>query len=217
MSLTLYYHPLSSFCWKTLIALYENETAFTAKLVDLGNESERNQFLKLAPLGQFPVIQDDKANKIISQSTSIIEYLQIHHPGKIQLIPTDLDLAFEVRYWNEFCDNYIHIRMQKIVEDFTRPIEKKDSMGVADARKKITIAYDLLEKRMQSKTWCVGETYTMADCAASPALFYGDKVEPIKETHPSLKKYFERLIERPSFARVLKEAHPYFHMFPYKD
>jgi hypothetical protein len=45
MSLTLYLHPLSSFCWKTLVALYENDTPFTPVTVDLSNETERAALL----------------------------------------------------------------------------------------------------------------------------------------------------------------------------
>ena len=35
--LVLYYHPLASFCHKVLIALYENETPFEARIVDLAD------------------------------------------------------------------------------------------------------------------------------------------------------------------------------------
>jgi glutathione S-transferase len=31
MSLTLHMHPLASYCWKVLIALYENDTPFEAR------------------------------------------------------------------------------------------------------------------------------------------------------------------------------------------
>ncbi len=34
MSLTLYAHPFAAYCWMPLIALYENATPFTYRLVD---------------------------------------------------------------------------------------------------------------------------------------------------------------------------------------
>jgi glutathione S-transferase len=216
MALTLYYHPLASFCWKALIALYEYETPFTPHLVDLGNETSRSDFLKVWPMGQFPVLREAESGKVIPQSSVIIEYLTLRHAGPKTLIPKDPDHALEVRRWDGFYDTYVHVPMQKIVGDTLRPEGETDRTGVRDARKTLRTAYDVLENRMQEQSWAAGDTFTMADCAAAPALFYADKVAAFDASHPQLANYFERLKQRPSFARVLEEAGPYFHMFPYK-
>jgi glutathione S-transferase len=60
----------------------------------------------------------------------------------------------------------------------------------------------------------MGDDFTMADCAAAPALFYADMVMPFRETHQNAMAYLDRLKQRPSYARVLKEAEPYFKMVP---
>lgn len=216
MALTLYYHPLASFCWKPLIALYENEIPFTPHIVDLGDAKAREDFCKLWPLGQFPVLQEESRQQLIPQSTFIIEYLELFHPGKIRLIPEEAEAALEARRWNEFYDTYVHVQMQKIVTDFLRPAGQNDSYGVTEARRTLKSAYGILEARMGGKTWSVGANFTLADCSAAPALYYGDKVSPLSPEYPRLSAYLERLKARPSFARVLKEAEPYFHMFPYK-
>ena len=216
MSLTLYYHPLASFCWKPLIALYENKTNFTPLLVDLGNEKSRDEFFKIWPIGEFPVLRDDKRKQTIPQSAVIIEYLSLHYPGALKMIPASPELALETRRWNEFYDSYLHVPMQKIVADTFRPTGQKDLLGVGEAHETLLTAYAVLENRMQDRVWSVGDTFTMADCSAAPALFYADKVEPLGEKYQHLAKYLERLKQRPSFARVLEEAKPYFHMFPYK-
>ncbi len=216
MSLTLHYHPLSSFCWKTLIALYENQTPFTPHLVNLGDQKSREEFLKIWPIGQFPVLEDTEQNQIIPQSTVIIEYLHLNYAGPVKLIPSDINLALETRRWNEFLDDYVHVQMQKIVSNSLRNADDIDKTGEAHSRKLILSAYNILEERMKNKIWMVGENFSMADCAASPALFYANKVEPFEETHPHLKTYFERLKERAAFAQVLIEAEPYFKYFPYK-
>jgi glutathione S-transferase len=216
MSLTLYFHPLASFCWKPLIALYENQTPFIPKLVDLGNEDSRQEFLKVWPMGEFPVLHDSDKNQTIPQSAIIIEYLNLNYPGPIRLIPTDLNLALETRRWEQFYDSYLQLPMQLIVAECMRPENAKDPLGVKEARETIKTAYEILEKRMNGKTWSVGETFTLADCSAAPALFYADQVEPFSENHPSLTAYLARLKQRPSFARVLTEAKPYFQYFPYK-
>jgi glutathione S-transferase len=214
MPLKLYYHPLSSYCHKVLIALYENGTPFDAQIVNLGDARERADFVTLWPIGKFPVIRDDSRDKIVPESTPIIEYLARHYPGPATLVPQDAELAWQVRAKDRFLDLYVHNEMQKVVGDRLRPAGKKDSLGVDHARARIATCYDMLESDLASKTWITGDSFTMADCAAAPALFYANKVQPFEATHANLKAYFGRLLERPSYKRTLEEAKPYFHMFP---
>ena len=214
MSLVLHYHPLSSFCHKVLIALYENNVQFTPEIVDLGDPVQRAEFQSLWPVGKFPVLQDVAEGKVIPESTIIIEYLEQHHPGKARLIPEDPDQARETRLRDRFFDLYVHVPMQKIVGDRLRPEGAKDPHGVDHARKTMRTALGMLERDMAMRAWAMGETFSLADCAAAPALFYADKVMPIAEHHPNMASYLERLMQRPSYARVVLEAQPYFAMFP---
>jgi glutathione S-transferase len=214
MSLKLYYHPLSSFCWKVLIALYENDTPFTPVMVDLGNEAERAGLLKLWPIGKFPVLRDEAKDRVIPESSIIIEYLDNHYPGRTRFIPADTDLARPTRLRDRFYDLYVHLPMQKMVGDRLRPPGNNDSFGVEEAKARIEACYGMIDKEVAARTWAMGEAFTLADCAAAPALFYGNMVVPFGDAHKSLAAYFERLKARPSFARVLKEAEPYFAMFP---
>lgn len=214
MSLTLHYHPLSSFCWKALIALYENDIPFTPNMVDLGNEAERAALLKLWPIGKFPVLSDEARGETVPESSVIIEYLGQHYPGSTQFIPAEPDLARQTRLRDRFYDLYLHLPMQKIVGDRLRPADSKDPHGVAEGRAQLRTSYRMIEQQMASGPWAMGESFGLADCAAAPPLFYGSMVEPFGDTHKNVKAYFERLKARPSFARVLKEAEPYFKMFP---
>jgi glutathione S-transferase len=214
MSLLLHYHPLASFCHKALIALYENEVPFTPRMVDLADPVQRAEFLRLWPIGKFPVLQDADRGKTIPESTIIIEYLEQHHPGKGKLIPDDPGQARETRLLDRLFDLYVHEPMQKIVGDRLRPEDAKDAHGVDHARKTMHTALGMLERDMASRIWATGEAFSLADCAAAPALFYADKVVPIAGDYPNVAAYLERLIERPSYARVLREAQPYFAMFP---
>jgi glutathione S-transferase len=214
MSLTLHFHPLSSFCQKVLVALYENDTPFEPHLVDLSNEAERTAFRKLWPIGKFPVLRDDAKDETLPESTIIIEYLAQHYPGRTPLIPADADLARETRLRDRFFDLYVDMPMQTIVGDRRRPSGAKDPFGVDEARQRLRTAYDMLEKDMAAKTWAAGDAFTMADCAAAPALYYANLVEPFGDGHTNVARYFERLMARPSFARAVKEADPYRHLFP---
>jgi glutathione S-transferase len=211
--LTLHFHPLASFCWKALIALYENDTPFAPNMVDLGNAAERAALLKLWPIGKFPVLRDDARDQTVPESSIIIEYLDRHYPGRTQFIPADPDLAWQTRLRDRFYDLYLHLPMQKIMGDRLRP-ETKDPHGVEEARGQLRTSYRMIEAQMSAGTWAMGEAFGLADCAAMPALFYGNMVEPFGDAHKNVTAYFERLKARPAVARVLKEAEPYFNMVP---
>jgi len=214
MSLTLHFHPLSSFCHKVLIALYENDTPFRPNIVNLQDETERAALCKLWPIGKFPVLEDHARDWSVSESSIIIEYLDQHFPGKSRLVPQDADLARQMRFRDRFFDLYIHLPMQKVVGDRLRQADQKDRYGVEEARAQMRVALGMVDQAMAEKTWANGETFTMADCAAAPSLFYADKVMPFVATHPNAAAYLQRLMQRTSYARVLKEAEPYFRLFP---
>ena len=214
MSLTLFMHPLSSFCHKALIALYENQTRFEARSIDFGNPASRAELQAVWPMTKFPVLQDHASGKIVPESTIIIEYLDQHYPGTVRFIPRDADLAREVRYYDRILDAYVHLPMQKIVGDRLRAADSKDPVGVEDAKKTLRTSYALLDQTLRGDRWIVGNEFTLADCAAAPALFYANKVLPFTSEFKNIAAYFERLLQRPSYARTLQEAEPYLKMFP---
>ncbi len=212
--LTLHYHPLSSFCWKVLIALYESGTRFTANIVDLGDAAQRAALLRLWPIGKFPVLEDGARDRVVPESSIIIEYLAQHYPGSVTLVPADPGLALQTRLRDRFYDHYVHLPMQRIVADRMRLDAQKDPIGVAAARAQIETAYVMIENDLGDEPWAMGDAFTMADCAAAPALYYANVAVPIGTTRPDTVTYLQRLMARPSFARVLTEAEPYFRYFP---
>lgn len=209
----LYYHPLSSYCWKVLIAFYENGTPFTPRMLEDAGVAEAWQ--QLWPIGKFPVLQDPARNATIGEGSIIIEYMACHEAGLFHPFPADPDAALEVRLMDRLFDNYVMAPMQAIVADRLRPQAQRDATGVKQARALLAKAYGMLEARMAGRIWAAGDGFTMADCAAAPALFYADKVQPLGDAHPVLTAYLARLEARPSFARVLAEKQPWWHLFPY--
>jgi len=214
MALKLYFHPLSSFCQKVLVALYENDTPFEAKLVDFADSASRAEFLEIWPIGKFPVLVDEGRDHMIPESSIIIEYLAQHYPGKTKFLPADADLARQTRMRDRFFDLYVAVPMQKIVTDRLRPAGQNDAFGVDQANTALLTALGMVDEDMENKTWAMGETFTMADCAAAPALAYANRVIAFGKSHKNAAAYLERLSKRPSFARALKEAEPYSAMFP---
>ncbi len=214
MSLTLYYHPLASFCWKALIALYENDTPFEPHIVDLGDADSRANFAKLWPLSKFPVLRDDAKGCTIAEATVIIEYLDGVYPGPTRFVPADFAAAWRTRMWDRVFDHYVHEPMQKMVGDRIRPAGKTDPFGVDQAEQQIRQAYALLDREIGSKDWAMGSDFSLVDCAAAPALAYATTLVPFDAALQNLPRYLDRLRARPSFARVLSEAEPYFKFYP---
>ena len=215
MSLKLYLHPLSSFCHKVLIALYENGTAFEPAMVNFGDDEGSAALKRLWPMGKIPVLVD--GDRAVPETSIIIEYLQAHHPGPVRLLPDDAEARLEARLWDRFFDLYVHMPMQAIVGDRIRPEASRDPHGVAQARATLAKAYAVADRQLAGKTWATGADFTIADCAASPALFYASIVAPIDAAHGNLRDYFERLMARPSIRRVIAEARPFFEYFPYRE
>lgn len=214
MSLTLHFHPLASYCHKVLIALYENDTPFAPNKVDLSDQGERAALLQLWPIGKFPVLCDGARGETIPESSVIIEYLDCHYPGATRFIPGDADRARQTRLRDRFYDLYVHEPMQKIVGDRLRPEGNKDPHGVEEARARLGTSYGMIDAEMAARTWAMGDEFSLADCAAAPSLFFANEVMPFSAGHESIAAYLGRLKARPSFARVLKQAEPYFAMFP---
>jgi glutathione S-transferase len=212
MSLELHGHPFSSYCQKVLIALYENAVAFESHMVDFGDARSAAALEAMWPLMRIPVLRD--GGRVVVETTIIIEYLQLAHPGPVILIPNDPRQALDVRMLDRFFDNYIHTPMQRIVADYMRPPEKRDPQGVAEARAMLERAYRWLDGTLTGRQWAAGGDFTLADCAAAPALFYADWVHPIDTPLQRARAYRQRLLARPSFARAVDEARPYRSFFP---
>ncbi len=214
MTLKLYFHPLSSFCHKVLVALYENATPFEPVVVDFFNEESAARHKAMWPIGKIPVLHDEARDRVVPETSIIIEYLAQHYPGRTNLVSNDADMARQIRLRDRFYDLYVNVPMQKVVVDRLRPEGRNDPFGVEEAKGVLKTAYDMIDKDMEGKSWVMGEDFTMADCAAAGALFYANSQVPMPATHKNAAAYLDRLLARPSYARVMKEAEPYFKMIP---
>ncbi len=210
MALELFAHPFSSYCHKVLIALWADATPFTYRALDEQHPENMAELTRHWPLSRFPMLLDDGLPLI--ESTCIIEHLQARHPGPNSWIP-DGEAGRRVRFLDRFFDSYIMNVMTVPVFDATRPEGSRDPFGVAQALDRLRQAYDWIEPQV-GDGWAVGETFTLADCAAAPSLFYADWVEEIGPSRPRLSAYRARLLAHPPVARAVDEARPYRAFFP---
>ncbi|HWK27511.1 MAG TPA: glutathione S-transferase family protein [Solirubrobacter sp.] len=194
--ITLHQHPFASFCQKVTTAFYELGVPFETVLVE-----GREEHVKLWPLNTIPVLVD--GDLVLPESTTIIEYVD---DGR--LLPGLL-----ARLWDRLADNHLERPMQKIVTDSLRAPGEHDAVGVAEARAQLDTAYDVFDRRLASHRWLAGDTFTIADCAAAPALFYCRAVHPWTG-RPNLTRYQQATREHPAFARAVEDGRPFRGVFP---
>lgn len=209
---TLYAHPFSSYCQKVLVALYENGTPFTYRRLLHDDPQTMQELAARWPMKRFPILVD--GDRTVIESTIIIEYLGLYHPGATPLLPAQARAALEVRFMDRFFDNYVATPQAKIVVDALRPEAERDARGVADARRMLETSYAWLDRTMANREWAAGDRFSLADCAAAPFLFYADWTHRIDPSFEHVIAYRKRLLARPSFARAVDEARPYRPLFP---
>jgi glutathione S-transferase len=210
MSLELFGHPFSSYTWKALIPLWADETPFEYRKVFEDPEASAD-LAAVWPLAKFPTLVDN--GHVIPEATCIIEHLQAHHPTHNVWIPEG-DLGRRIRFLDRFFDLYVQGNMQPSVNHAMRPEGKGDEYGAELGRKNLATAYDWLEANLPDSGWAAGDSFTLADCAAAPALFYADWVERIGDSRPKLNAYRARLLAHPQVSRAVEEARPYRPYFP---
>jgi glutathione S-transferase len=211
MALKLFGHPFSSYTQKALIALYENQTPFAYQELG-GDPAIEAEHLRLWPIKKMPTLED--RGRVVVEATIIIEYLDLHHPGPVRMLPADPKAALDVRTLDRVFDNYVMTPMQKIVFDYLRPADQRNPADIADGRALLEKTYAWLEHILAGRPWAAGDAFGLADCAAAPSLFYADWVHPIDARHANLRAYRSRLLARASVKRCVDEARPYRKFFP---
>lgn len=212
MTLALYGHRFSSYTQKAVVALYENDTPFEFREIGPDHPEHVAFWAERWPIRKFPMLVDGA--RILHETTVIIEYLQLRHPGPVRLIPDDPEAAIEVRFLDRFFDLYIMESAQFAVSSKLGHIPMTPEDGMHLSRERLERAYGWLETRLAGRQWAAGEDFSLADCAASPSLFYADWVYEIPDRFPVVRAYRSRLLARPSFARAVDEARYFRQHFP---
>lgn len=214
MTIEYFGHPFSSYTWKGEVALIEKGADYLFRPIDGENHPENVAALKsIWPLGKFPALRHGDVT--LFESSILIEYVDTLYPDAPPLIPHEPALALRARWMDRVFDNHVMTPVQAIVAEhlpFLTPAP--DAARVERARDALRQVYAWLEGQIAADGWVCGADFSMADCAAAPALFYADWVERIPTDAPKLRALRARLLARPSVAQVVERARPYRHYFP---
>lgn len=213
MSLTLWYHPFAAYGQKAAVALYELGLPFERRVVDMQDEALMTAFKRLSPFGKMPTLVDSDRDQPLYESSIVIEYLD-GLAGGARLIPVDAAVNLEVRLVDRILDTYVGGAMNRIVLEKFRPEDARDPFGSAQDHQVIEQAWDWMETRLSDgRQWGAGDTFSLADCGAAPLITYARRLIPLGD-RPVLRAWHGRLMQRPSFVRVLADAAPYGDMMP---
>ena len=207
MSVELFGHPFSSYTWKALIALYEADTPFAFRVIGPDEPENAAALASHWPSGKFPVLVDE--GLVLPEASIIVEHVAPH------LVPAGREAEREVRLLDRIFDLHVMANVQAVVAEhlpFVTPVP--DPARVARALSALDTIYPWLDSRLAGRRWAAQEDFTLADCAAAPALFYADWVQEIPDRLSTLRAYRARALARPSVQRVVDEARPYRSLFP---
>ena len=210
MSYRLFVHPFSSYSWKAMIAFHEKELPY--ELAHVEEAGVMDALRAHWPIGKFPLLEDDGAPVI--EATTIIEYIDLRHYERAPLIPANAIDALDARFMDRVFDNHVMTPVQAIVGEYLIDAQNPDQSRIGRSKAALDTIYDWLDVRLAGRTWACSSGFSLADCAAAPALFYADWVHPIPERLADLRAYRARLNARPSVAKCIDEARPYRHYFP---
>jgi glutathione S-transferase len=205
-AMKLYYNPLSTYSQKVMIAFHEKGIAYQPEIVDLMSPEGRAAYEKVNPIGKVPFLKPSE-DWMVPESTSIIEYLEDTFPDSPRLIPVaGGEAARQVRFMDRMADLYLNDPVVELLfQKFG--LRKQDEERAARSRKFIAISYEHFNRRLGTQTWICAENFSMADCAAIPALFYAQVVAPF-DSHPNVVAYWRRAQQRPSYVKVKAEFEP---------
>lgn len=203
----LYYMPLSTYSQKTLLGLHEKELQFERVIVNLEDDVQAGEYRALHPLGTVPLMIANDGRKI-PESTSILEYVDHRYGAGSRLLPRDPELAQQTRFGDRMFDLYLNDSVVAILTEQRKPEAQRDAPLVARMRQRIDAIYRYMEELLARRDWINGERFSLADCAAAPALLYAQHVAPF-DNRCYISAYWKRIQARPAHRQLMEEVRPW--------
>ncbi len=200
----LYYNPISTYSQKTLLAFYEKGIEFEPNIVKLMDPEAIEEYRKVYPMGKIPclVLDDDY---IIPESSIIIEY--IDGMAEPRLIDGDAEQTRKIRFKDRMFDLYLNDPVVTLLFQSMKPEDQKDQERIDTSKFRIDTMYSFMDHEFGQQPYASGDTFTMADCAAAPGLFYAELLAPFAE-YENISAYWERLKDRASVQKTHADAKP---------
>jgi len=209
----LYYNPISTYSQKALIAFYEKGIDFEPNIVNLMDPDDLAKYRHVYPMGKIPCLVLDDGH-LIPESSIIIEY--IDSMAEPRLIDGDSEQTRKIRFKDRMLDLYLNDPIVTLLFQGMKPEDQRDPERMKTAQFRMDTMYAFMEAEFEKYPFASGDQFSMADCAAAPALFYAEQTAPFAG-YKNISAYWERLKQRPSVQRTHEEARPVLEAFMSKN
>ncbi|KAG7170260.1 probable maleylacetoacetate isomerase 2 isoform X2 [Homarus americanus] len=191
---TLYSYFRSSCSWRVRIALAHKGVDYDYKPIHLlKKEQVSDEFMKLNPMGQIPALIIN--NQTLTQSMSILEYLEEAYPQK-PLLPKDLFTRAKVR---EVCE---------VISSGIQPLQNLSVLQKVGDEKKMEWGHFYINKGFvaleQLLAGCagkysVGDEVTLADCCLVPQVYNANRFKVEMAQFPTIVRVHDALSNLEAF------------------
>jgi glutathione S-transferase len=199
----LFYHPLSRYSQKVLLALYEKQANFFPRVIELSDPLSRLDFSLFYPPGKVPLLKS-KQGILIPESSIIIEYVDNEFPQKgTRLIPANMTISMDTRLQDRLIDLQLSNKLFEFERQQLNP-EVSNQIRLKQLENGINDFLQYLDDTLEKNHWLCGDSLTLADCALIPCLPYArDHFQLFK--YDNLSRYWEQAQLRGAFQQVKEE------------
>ncbi len=200
--LKLYYHPLSPYSRKALIALFEKGLDFEPANTNLFDPAVRSNYKeRVNPLCKIPFLEHD--SHVVPESSIIIEYLDDNFPTETQLIPDGENQPRQARFYDRLGDLYLIERSSTLFFEGMKPV--KDEAKIAATLEQARVAMGLFNKELEGREYLVAGRFSMADIAPAVGAMGLSHQGIDLGDYPNVAAWIGRIAERPSVQRAIGE------------
>jgi glutathione S-transferase len=162
-----------------------------------GNDTP--EFLAMNPNGTVPVLRDD-GGEPLWETGAILRYLATKF-GDAPFWPKDLDRRTPIDKWAEWSKLNIAL-------NFTGPIfwrvvrtapNLRDDTVIATALRLFDASLSVAEVQLRRHAHLAAEEFTLADIQFGHVLYRYFEISIQRREHRALRRYYDRLTERPAF------------------
>ena len=190
---------------KVHIMLEETGLPYTVHPIDIqAGDQFKPEFLKISPNNKMPAIvdRDGPGGKpmALAESGAILFYLA-SKTGKF--LPADIRDRWAVMQWVMFQMGHIGPMLGQAHHFLGYSVEKIP-YAMERYRNEANRLYGVLDRRLRESEWIACRGYTIADIAIMPWLRSAERQGVNMGEYPNVKRWFDRINERPAVKRGLQ-------------
>ncbi|MRI34851.1 maleylacetoacetate isomerase [Endozoicomonas sp. OPT23] len=203
----LYSYYRSSAAYRVRIALNLKKLDYEIEGIDLlHGQQTSEQYQRINPQMLVPALEID--NQILIQSLAIIEYLEEEHPS-VSLLPEAPVLRAKCRSLAYLlaCDTH-PLNNLRVLNYLTDPAQLSDEVKKNWYHHWLETSFQVLEKQLQGRQFCLGTSPTLADICLIPQVYNALRFDLDMSGFPKIMAIYEHCNQRTAFIKAHPDQQP---------